>query len=182
MIVFDTETTGLPGAETLPLAKQPKIIEIAAIKLDDETLEETDRFTTLINPQQRLEEIIVKITGLTDKDLHKADPFGFHYEALAEFFLGERHLIAHNLAFDSTLLRFDLDRIGKLLKFPWPPNWICTVDATRHVKGFRLNMAKLYAHCFDGATFKDAHRAEADTEALANCVRRLIEEGTIKLK
>ncbi len=181
MIIFDTETTGLIGAEAMGLSKQPKIIEICAIKIDDNTLEEKGRISTLINPQQKLEPIITKITKLTDKDLHKADPFLHHYDDLVEFFLGERTMVAHNLHFDSSLLKFELMGIGKVLQFPWPPNWVCTVEATRHIRGHRLNMGKLYSHCFDGATFKDAHRAEADTEALARCVRVLIEDGTITL-
>jgi len=181
MIIFDTETTGLPGADLLPLNKQPKIIELAAIKLDDETLKEVDRIDMLINPQHKLEEIIVKITNITDKMLHSADPFGFHYPKLVDFFLGERTLIAHNLSFDTKLLKFDLMRIGKVIQFPWPPEWICTVEATRHIRGHRMKMSQLYAHCFDGAEFKDAHRAMADTEALARVVRKLIQDGTITI-
>ena len=36
MIVFDTETTGLPLADSAPLSSQPKVIEIALVKLDED--------------------------------------------------------------------------------------------------------------------------------------------------
>ena len=42
MIVFDTETTGLPLPETAPLESQPRIIEFAGIKLDHD-IKEIDR-------------------------------------------------------------------------------------------------------------------------------------------
>jgi len=42
-IIFDTETTGLPVNSIIDIKKQPEIIEFAAIKIDDETLDEIDR-------------------------------------------------------------------------------------------------------------------------------------------
>ena len=69
MIVFDTETTGLPAADAAPLAKQPHIIEFAAIKLDEDTLEEVSRLEFLSKPPIDLPPIITKITGITDADL-----------------------------------------------------------------------------------------------------------------
>ena len=49
MIVFDTETTGLPLTHSAPLESQPKIIEIAVIKLDFD-MNEVERFEALVNP------------------------------------------------------------------------------------------------------------------------------------
>ena len=181
MIIIDTETTGLPEPSNAPLAVQPQIIDICAIKLDDNTLEEVDCYSELINPQKELPEIITKITGITDAELEGEQPFVFHYAKLCDLFLGERILIAHNLDFDGAVLGFELSRIGKLLEFPWPPRRICTVEATFGIKGHRLKMSDLYAHCHDGATFKGAHRAEADTRALASCIRWLAKEGVVEL-
>lgn len=170
MIIFDTETTGLPKSELVPLDEQPKIIEFAAVKLDDKTLKQVDSIEFLVNPQEKLDPVITKITGLKDSDLVDADPFIAHYPSLAEFFLGQRTMAAHNLAFDRSLLSFDLQRIDKLLQFPWPLQHICTVEASMPLKNYRLKLGLLH-EIAAGAPHKEAHRAMADVEALATCVR-----------
>jgi DNA polymerase III alpha subunit (gram-positive type) len=180
MIIFDTETTGLLKANIVDLDKQPKIIELAAIKLDDKTLEEVDRIEFLVNPKESLEKIITKITGLTDNKLKDAKTFEYHYEKLADFFLGEKYLLAHNIAFDMGMLKNDLARIGRLTQFPYPPIQICTVVQTFQIKGYRLNLSKMHQHLF-GEDFPEAHRAMNDVEALTRCVKNLINNQIIKL-
>ena len=68
MIVFDTETTGLPLPETAPLDNQPKIIEIALVKLDFD-LKETDRYETLINPEVNIPAGASAVNNINLKDL-----------------------------------------------------------------------------------------------------------------
>jgi len=182
MIIFDTETTGLPGPSSLPLNKQPKIIEYCFIKIDNKSLKEIGRISGLLDPQQPLEEVITKITGLTNADLKGQPTFGDVYEDIQSFFQGESAWAAHNLAFDRSLMNFELKRIEKEGQFNWPYQEICTVQASYHIKGRRMKMSELYSHLTGGGTFKDAHRAEADTEALAHCVREMIEKGDIVLK
>jgi DNA polymerase III epsilon subunit-like protein len=182
MIVFDTETTGLPGPVSLPLEKQPKIIEYCFIKLDDATRKEVGRMSGLLDPKQPLEEIIKKITNISDSDLKGQPTFSEKFEEINSFFEGERYWIAHNLAFDKSLMEFELKRIGKLEEFNMPKVNICTVQSTYHIKGRRMRMSEMYEYLTDGGSFKDAHRAEADTAALAHCVRELIERGEIILR
>jgi DNA polymerase-3 subunit alpha (Gram-positive type) len=181
MIVFDTETTGLLKSSIVDLNKQPKIIEYAAIKLDDNSLDEIDRIEFLVNPEQKLEPIITKITGLTDKDLFNQKTFSAHYGQLAKFHLGEKFLFAHNMQFDISLLKFELMRIGRETQFPYPPAQICTVNKTIHINGYRLNLAKLYKFLFN-KEMKEAHRAMIDVEYLTKCVKELIKREIIKLK
>lgn len=181
MIIFDTETTGLLAPDAAPLIAQPKIIEFAAIKLDDETFEETGRLEFLCNPGEPLKEIINKVTGLYDKDLEDKPSFGHYYNDLCEFFIGERNLIAHNINFDVGMLKNDLSRIGKLTSFPWPPNQICTVDASYSIRGRRLKLGILH-ELVTGQPHEDAHRAMADVEGLVTCVLWLIQENLLKLQ
>ena len=54
-VAIDIETTGLD-------AKQDKIIEIGAVKVIDG--EETERFSTFVNPRRELPERIVQLTGI----------------------------------------------------------------------------------------------------------------------
>jgi len=180
MIIFDTETTGLIKANIVDLDKQPKIIEFAAIKLDDKTLEEVGRIEFLVNPKEPLDKFIVKLTGITDAKIKNEKSFEHHYEKLADFFLGEKYLLAHNIAFDMGMLKNDLARIGRLTQFPYPPIQICTVVQTFQIKGYRLNLSKMHQHLF-GEDFPEAHRAMNDVEALTKCVKNLINNQIIKL-
>lgn len=175
MLIFDTETTGLVLPEIQPLAMQPQVIEYAVLKLDDETLEETDFITSLVHPRTPLPDIITKITGLRDVDFVDAKPFGAHYLPLADFFRGERTVLGHHVQFDMDLLRFELTRLDRLCYFPWPTDRVCTVEATMHVKGHRLKQSELYEH-FMGRPLPEAHRALPDTRNLADVVRILRKE------
>ena len=180
MIIFDTETTGLPAPAATPLDKQPRIIEFGAIKYsDDDPTQELARMSFLCNPGSLpLPEIITKITGLTDADLKGQPRFPAFYGELCDFFLGERTLIAHNIAFDINLLRFDLSRMNKAYAFPWPPNQICTVDATMSIRRHRLKLNALYEMA-TGNPMVEAHRAILDVEALHVVVLWCIEQGHV---
>jgi DNA polymerase III epsilon subunit-like protein len=171
MIIWDTETTGLLETTRDP-DKQPCIIEIFCLKLDEQTLEEVDTYTTFLNPKRSITPKITKITGITDKDVATAPTFPRIYPTLCEFFLGERTMVAHNLTFDRDILHYELVRIKKDRCFPWPYNQICTVEETMHIKGHRLKLMDLYEHCF-GERFDNAHRAEDDVRALARVFKHL---------
>ena len=176
MIIFDTETTGLTKAGAIPLSQQPTIIEFAAIKLHDKTLKEKSRLDFLVNPKQQLEPIITKITGITDNDLTNEPTFGEKYSDLYDFFLGETIWVAHNIQFDFSLMKFDLQRIGKEFSFPYPKQYICTSEGTKHLnngKRFKLNDLHKLA---TGKPIENAHRAINDVEALVACVKWLRKE------
>jgi len=177
-IIFDTETTGLPGPDATPLAKQPQIIEYAGIKVNWATLEELDRLTFFANPGVPLPAKITEITGLTDADLKDEPPFVANYPALVDFHLGTRGLCAHNLAFDCSLLRFELMRLDAQCRFPWSPENVCTVEASKSIKGHRLHLSDIHTMA-TGAPHKGAHRAMVDTEALLNVVVWMREQGLL---
>lgn len=178
MIIFDTETTGLPKPTVVPLDQQPHIIEFAAVKLSDQTLHEVDRTTFLVNPGVPLEPIITKITGLTDKHLANEKPFSAFYLPLVRFFLGEEMLVAHNAPFDVALLTFELQRLDMLNRFPWPFKHVCTVERTMHLTGSYLKLEKLYALLFDKDP-QQKHRALGDVEILTDVVRELRRKGVL---
>jgi len=169
MILFDTETTGLPKAEGSDLDIQPSIIEFGAIKYDDE-MNEIDRIEFFCNPGHDLDPQIVKITGINDSMLAGEHPFVAHYNNLCEFFLGEKTLVAHNLPFDRKILKFDLERIDKLLMFPWPPEHVCTVEVGERVWGKKRKLGEIYQEV-TGQEHKNAHRAIQDVLAMAEVVK-----------
>lgn len=181
MLIFDFETTGLPLAMVADLNKQPRATEFAAIKLDDNTLEEIDRMEMLINPKIRISDDLVKKIGIKNEDVIDKPEFSFYYPKLAGFFLGEKYLFAHNIAFDMNILRFELQRLKMLTKFPFPPVQVCTMNQSKRICNKVLNLNALHENLF-GEPFEGAHRAMVDVEALTRCVKKLLITEVIKLK
>ena len=179
-IIFDTETTGLPKSSIIPLQQHPKIIEFAAIKIDDTTLEEVGRLEFLCNPKQRLDPVITKLTGIKDSDLVDKEELSFYWKQIGKLMLGEKYIIAHNAAFDTYMLKTEFSRLQLWPAFPKPMRSICTVNQTLKIKGYRLKLGLLYEH-LTGKIMPTGHRAMIDVEALTECVRILIKKGEIKI-
>ncbi len=144
MIVFDTETTGLPKPEVLPLKDQPQIIEFAALRLHYKTLREEHRIEFRCNPGTPLPPEITKITGITDDQLKDKPTFAHYVPELTNFFLGEECMLSHFLVFDKSLLKFELQRLGLEFSFPWPPKQLCSAEASTNISGNRLSLSQLY--------------------------------------
>ena len=177
MIVFDLETTGLPKAEGSDLDIQPRIIEFGAIKLDD-NLEEVGRLEFFCNPGHPLDPQIIKITNITDDMLKDEKPFVANYKPLCEFFLGERSIVAHNLPFDRKILKFELERLDKLTKFPWPYDHTCTVEVGESVWGRKRKLGDIHEDLF-GEKIEGAHRSINDVEATVRIIQWYKKEGHI---
>jgi DNA polymerase III alpha subunit (gram-positive type) len=62
IICFDLETTGLDKYND-------KIIEVAMVKFDEKTFEIIDTFTSLVNPEVSIPELISNITNIYDSDV-----------------------------------------------------------------------------------------------------------------
>ncbi len=180
VIIFDCETTGLIENDSLPLEQQPQIIELGASKyqLTDNQLTEEGRYHSLYDPQRDLPAIITKITGLTNTSVKGQPLFASAYPALSAFFTGVDVLIAHNLPFDKGMLNIELSRLRKALAFPWPRKQICTVEHTLHIKGFRLNLQKLYQHLFNKDS-RQTHSAIEDVEILKEVVQALLNNSEL---
>lgn len=166
-LVFDTETTGLPLHAKAPLRKQPQCIEFGAVLLagDGSILRE---YNQLIDPGVPLEAVITKITGITDADLVGMPKFPDVLGAIAELFAEADCAVAHNLAFDRSIVEFELARIDGAV-FTWPAQMLCTVEATMAEWGRRPKMLELYAATL-GRPLAQTHRALDDAKALAEIV------------
>lgn len=178
MIVFDTETTALVENTLVPLDQQPRIIQLSAAKLDDTTLNEIDRLTFMCNPGIPIPAAVTKITGFTNADVADKPKFARWYPLLVEFVLGQRTLVAHNLPYDRRVLSYELERIGRLIQFPWPPVHWCTVELTADMTGKYLKLTELYQILF-GKPLEQEHHADADVDALIEVVRQLRVKGLI---
>lgn len=166
--VFDTETTGLPKHPKSPLAKQPKIIEFAARIVDDG--EPTDEeISFLANPGEPLEEVITKITGLTDADLKDEPPFRENIDRVHDFFASCDGVAAHNLPFDSQMVWFEVLRAGLDTSWRWPHLMLCTVQFFTPKYGFKPKLVRLYKD-LTGEPYPQTHRALDDVNALVEIV------------
>jgi len=169
-IVFDNETTGLTVHQASDVSRQPRIIEFAAILTDGREVLET--FEQLINPMMVLEDIITKITGLTNEDLDGQPLFRDVYPKIGEFFAKGDYYIAHNMSFDRALLKYDLQRCGKTLadiNFTGRP--ICTVEETMPAFGRRMKLSELYEmYC---GPYEQKHRALDDIMLLHEVCKKI---------
>jgi len=178
MIFIDTETTGLLKPDVADLSLQPSITEICAIRLDDD-YEFLGQVNTLINPEVEIPEFITKITGI-DAELVKDKPtFIEVYDELVDLFLGEQVVVAHNAPFDMGMLWTGLARHGLEYKFPWPPIWQCTAEASMKIEGRRLKLRDLHELATGRKHEEGAHRADADVHALIRCHKWLTSENYV---
>ncbi len=180
LIIFDTETTGLIDNSAIPLKAQPQIIELYASKLRVDNLEVIENFHSLFYVKEVPAEV-VKITSITTDMVRNAPKFAQMLPQIADFFLGVRFVVGHNLSYDLDMLEMELKRQAAVSRFPWPPERICTVEATEHLEGFRLGLKVLHERLHEGEGFDSAHRAQADVEATARCLRKLVEQKVIRL-
>lgn len=175
--IFDTETSGLIDNHTLPLDKQPEIIEFYGADVDLKTGEILSEIEILIKPHKPISEEITNITGLENSDFEKCLPFSAHAPFIRKAIAESEAIIAHNLSFDMEMLKIECERLGGL-SIKWPRRLICLVEQTVHLKGFRLSMMNLHEHLFN-EKFADAHRAKPDTQALIRCAVELYKRGDI---
>lgn len=172
-ILFDTETTGLlkPGANHVD--EQPEIVELYAVMINEE-FELLGEFNSFFKPKIPLTDELTKIHGINNEMLDKAPSFGDKFEELAKFFTGTDEMIAHNLAFDRSMLANELIRIDKLINFPWPRIHTCTVEMAMPIEQRRINLGKLHMYA-TGKQHEGAHRAKADVHALVRCYHWMME-------
>lgn len=171
IVVFDTETTGLTKNRTVKLNKQPEIIEFYGRLVDlDAGPEPLKEYYTMIRPtvewpmtDYTIRETKTKLSNdlLKDKPTFKEVADDIHNFLCEDTCPGN---LAHNLSFDRDMIEIELERLGR--KIVWPIVGICTVEQTIHMRGRRMNQTALYSYLFDGAVFENAHRAQADVEAL----------------
>lgn len=170
IVVFDTETTGLPLHPQAPLEKQPKIIELGAALLDSEG-KVIDTFQQLLHPGEDITDEITKITGITNDQLKDQPKFVDVLPQLREFFGRAFAVFAHNLPFDKKLLMFDLQRAA-CEDFPWPTTEYCTIGLHRSIWGRNMKMTELYEHALN-KPLPQTHRALDDVMALVEIIQAL---------
>ncbi|MCD1146985.1 PolC-type DNA polymerase III [Peptoniphilus sp. KCTC 25270] len=149
-VVFDIETTGFSP-------KNDEVTEIGAVKIENGRI--IERFSEFVNPQRKIPEKIVELTGITDEMVKNADPIE---RVLSRFedFIEDCILVAHNADFDSRFIEYR--RKGKN-PIPIIDTLLMAQCITQGTKNYKLGtLAKFY-----GISLTNAHRAVHDAEATA---------------
>ena len=165
ILVFDTETTGLPLPKRVPLDKQPRIVEIGIVIYEGSTI--IHEVEQSLDPKVFITPEITKINGATNENRVGLPTFAEFLPTMVDYFSGCYVLVAHNAQFDVNMLAMELDRISHETNynFPWPANILCTVQEYYHHFGFRPSMQKLYEYIM-GKPLAQTHRALDDAKAL----------------
>jgi DNA polymerase-3 subunit epsilon len=175
-LIIDTETTDLISNHSIKLDKQPHMIEYFGRHVDLATGETIHEYETLIKPPIQINATTTRITGITNELLANAPPIANVIDKIAEHINMASVVIAHNMSFDHEMINFELERCA-VKDFKWPRQ-ICTVEATLHIKGFRLGLQPLHEYLFN-EPFKDHHRARPDVDALTRVCIELFKRGDL---
>ncbi len=163
-VVFDLETTGLNSSPVS--GNMDRIIEIGAYKIVDGQICES--FSTFINPQRKLSDEIIKLTGITEEMVSGAPTYE---EVMPDFykFCSGSILVGHNIVgFDYKFVEYYCARLGYILD----RNMIDTIPLSQELlflPNYKLNTV---AEKFN-ITFNH-HRAIDDALATAKIFIELI--------
>ncbi|MBI5858513.1 MAG: GIY-YIG nuclease family protein [Sphingobacteriales bacterium] len=167
--IVDIETTGAYAAAN-------SITEISIHISDGKNV--IEKFETLINPGQPIPRYITAMTGISDKMVADAPPFGQVAGTIHDF-LQDKIFIAHNVNFDYSFVLAGLREHG----FELNCKKLCTVRLSRKIfPGFpSYSLGNLSRSL--GISINNHHRAGGDTEATVKIFHLLLQndkEGHIQ--
>ena len=167
-VIVDIETTG--GSP-----KASKITEIAIYKHNGVSI--IDEFSSLVDPEMKIPEFIVRLTGISDRMVENQPKFYEIAKQIIEFTEG-CIFVAHNVGFDYGILRHEFKSLG----FDFRRPHLCTVRASRYVlPGLdSYSLGKLSRSL--GIEIIGRHRAGGDALATAHLFTMLIEKDAANLQ
>lgn len=193
-MVFDTETTGLPknyNASPEDLDNWPRVIQLA-YACYDHNQQLVKRVCKLIKPDGWViprEEFWLKNGYSTEESEAKGVPFKPVLEEYVQDRLNSNYIIAHNMNFDSKILRSEMFRYG--IKTEFTAKKYCTMIKTitycdlPHTNGRKgkkfPQLVELHNKLFNTG-FEGAHDAGNDVDACAKCFFELIYRKVIILE
>lgn len=164
-VVLDLETTGLNSS---PVAgNMDKIIEIGAYKIQDGEIKES--FSTFVNPERKLSEEIISLTGITEEMVANAPSYE---QVMPDFFkfCSGSVLVGHNIiGFDFKFVDYYFTRLGYIIERKLIDTISLAQEQVGGLSNYKLNTL---ADRF-GITFNH-HRAVDDALATAKIFIELI--------
>lgn len=165
--MLDTETTGLPPGA--------RIVEIAAVTLENPTAEPVKAWRSLCDPEMPIPWQASKVHGIEDRHVRGQPKIGELWPALAEHTAG-RLLCAHNARFDEQLLREEAELVG-LPTLPALGQWLDTLSIARRL-GYagKAGTGTLAALCGRYEIEQGRHSAGSDAYATAQLLQALLRD------
>lgn len=159
IICVDLETTGLDKYND-------SIIEIAMVKFDEKTFKVIDTFSSLINPEREIPELISNITNIYDADVFWAPVIDDLKEEITNF-IWDLPLLWHNISFDIDFLLKSWFKIQENIRLDtfFLANFLCFNELS-------LNLEVLCNSFW--IWFEWAHRALNDVEATIALFQKLL--------
>ena len=159
-VVLDLETTGLSP-------EHDKIIEIGILKISNGRI--VDQFQSLINPNRKIDNFIIQLTGITNEMLLTAPSIDTIFP-LVNNFIDNNIIIGHNVNFD---IDFLYDAYADVLLEPLENDFIDTMRISRklypELPHHRLIDLVEYLKIEDG----EHHRALSDCNYTYNCYSKM---------
>lgn len=115
----DVETTGMSS-------RYGRIIEIGIIRVEDNEI--VDEFSTLINPNTRVDPFITTLTGITLEQLQEAPSF-YSVKDRIKKLLSDTVFVAHNVLFDYSFIKHEFERLEE----SFSAKYCCSVKLSKHL-------------------------------------------------
>lgn len=171
LTVFDVETTGLDPR------KGHRIVEIAAVRIENNMILEDRVFSTFINPERDIPWEAKQINHISDDDVRGAPTI---MTALPEFlaFAKGSILVAHNAQFDMSFLEVEKESCWGYVDLP---ECLCTMRLSQSLfpTAFRHNL-DILSERFQLPLPTDRHRALPDVIQTAKILLKLIDAAKIR--
>lgn len=164
--ILDIETTGGKYNEE-------GITEIAIYRFDGERI--VDQFSSLINPERRIQPFVVNLTGINAEMLRNAPKFYEVAKRIIEI-TNDAILVAHNAKFDNRILTTEFDRLG----YAFEKDTLCTVELAKKLIPDlpSYSLGKLVRSL--GIPLSDRHRAQGDAKATVALFKMLLAKDSSK--
>jgi DNA polymerase III epsilon subunit-like protein len=176
VLVFDTETSGLPSKGTVSPETWPHIVQFSFIFVDTDTGKH-EAHDFIVKGPFAIPDEVVRIQGITKR---RSDACGFDFKdvfAIFSLYLARAEfLVAHNIEFDLNMLRVECMRAGLPFDEKALPVKYCTMKKNVDRCGLLTErgtakfpkLIELYRHCFQEEP-QALHNSLVDTYACLRC-------------
>lgn len=164
--ILDIETTGGKYNEE-------GITEIAIYRFDGHQI--VDQFSSLVNPERKIQPFVVNLTGINNEMLRNAPKFYEVAKRIIEI-TKDTILVAHNAQFDNRILTTEFDRLG----YKFERDTLCTVELSKKLIPGKdsYSLGKLVRSL--GIPITDRHRAQGDAKATVTLFKMLLDRDSNK--
>lgn len=169
IIVFDTETTGIPNWQTPSGGEdQPHIVQLAALQIDLESQKIIQSIDLIVKPDGwEIPQEMIDIHGITNE---MAMDVGIPEKDVLEMFLQlwkGRKRIAYNTTFDNRIIRIATKRYAneEVINAWKEGDYECAMIKSKKLMGVKsIKLVDAYKE-FTGKELQDAHTAMGDAKA-----------------